>query len=227
VEALRPEVADLVSLSAAIAAGDGAAVARSAESALRAGAAPSAVYEALLQSYLFVGFPRAIEAFFAAGTVLARAGGAPRAGRGQEGGPPRGPGSDPSPDVPSADDLARWRRDGEALCRRVYGANYAKLLETMRGLSPDLARWMLLEGYGKTLSRPGLDAVAREYSVVAMLVVTRMWRQLRSHAIGAIHVGGTRAGVLAAIERCAPFADAATLEEARRIAERPENHASR
>lgn len=215
-EALRPEVAELVSLSAAIAAGDGAEVARSAEGALGAGAAPSAVYETVLQSYLFVGFPRAIEAFFAVGPVLARAGGAPGAGSGSD------PGSEPT-----GADVDRWHRDGERLCRRVYGANYAKLLETMRGLSPDLARWMLLEGYGKTLSRPALDAVAREYAVVAILTVTRMWRQLRSHAIGAVHVGGTRAGVLAAIERCAPFADTSTLEEARRVAALAYDHAAR
>ncbi len=209
-EALRPDAAALVSLSAAIAAGDRAAVTLSAERALAAGATPAEVYEAVLQSYLFVGFPRAIEALFAVEPVLARAGGAP------------GPGPEPV-----ADDLDRWRRDGEALCRRVYGEHYAKLLSTMRRLSPDLARWMILEGYGKTLSRPALDVVLREYAVIAILVVTRMWRQLRSHAIGAVHMGGTRAGVLAAIDCCAAFTGAATLEEARRVAGRAHDHAAR
>jgi len=210
VEALRPDAAALVSLSAAIAAGDGASVTRAAERALASGGTPAAVYEAALQSYLFVGYPRAIEALFALQPVLARMGGVP----------------EPGPE-PAAGDLERWRRDGEALCQRVYGDHYAKLRATMRGLSPDLARWMILEGYGKTLSRPALDAAAREYAVVAILVVTRMWRQLRSHAIGAVHVGGTRAGVLAAVDRCAPFTDAETLEEARRIAGRAHDHAAR
>ncbi len=213
--ALPADVAALVTLSAAVAAGDGAAVAGAARRAVEAGAAPAAVYETILQSYLFVGFPRAIEAFFAARPVLAGAG----AGA-------AGPGTGAAAS-PGADDVARWRRDGEALCRRIYGDHYARLVETMRGLSPDLARSMILEGYGRTLSRPGLDAATREYAVVAILTATRMWRQLRSHALGALHVGGTRAGVLAAIDCCAPFADPPTLEEARRVAAIAHEHAAR
>ncbi len=193
----RPE-AGLVSLSAAIAAGDGQAVATLTEDAFRNGASGEAVYETILQSYLFLGFPRAIEAFFAAGPVLERHGAVPAEADGVE------------PEV--------WRRNGEALCRRVYGRNYEKLVTTMRGLSPDLASWMILEGYGKTLSRPGLDPVAREYCVVAILTTTRMWRQLRSHAIGATQVGGTRARVREAILLCAPMAGREAVEEALRVA---------
>ena len=91
-------------------------------------------------------------------------------------------------------------------------------MDTMRGLSPDLASWMILEGYGKTLSRPALDSPAREYCVVAMLAATRMWRQLRSHSIGAVNVGGTRARVRDAIERCARFAGDEVVREALRVA---------
>jgi alkylhydroperoxidase/carboxymuconolactone decarboxylase family protein YurZ len=54
--------------------------------------------------------------------------------------------------------------------------------------------------------------------VLAILTVTRMWRQLRSHAIGAVNVGGTREGVRAAIARCSPFAEAGAVEEALRVA---------
>ena len=198
VQALAAGSAALVTLSAAIAAADAGAVEREAERALAAGVSPAALYEATLQSYLFVGFPRAIEAFFAVRPVLERAGWAA---------PPAAPA-----------DGERWRRDGDALCRRVYGRNFEKLLATMRGLSPDLAEWMILQGYGMTLSRPGLGAADREYAVVAILTVTRMWRQLRSHVIGAIHVGGTRAGVREAIGLCAPYAGAKTIAEARRVA---------
>jgi 4-carboxymuconolactone decarboxylase len=197
-QALAAGSAALVTLSAAIAGGDGASVSREAERALASGVAPAAIYETTLQSFLFVGFPRAIEAFFAVRPALERAGWKAAA-------------AEPA-------DLARWRRDGEALCRRVYGRNYEKLLETMRGLSPDLAESMLVVGYGMTLSRPGLGAADREYAVVAILTVTRMWRQLRSHAIGAVHVGGTRAGVRAAIQLTAPYASAKTVSEAFRAA---------
>jgi 4-carboxymuconolactone decarboxylase len=195
--ALARADAGLVALSAAIAGGDAGSVAAGAEDAIHGGATPAALYETLLQSYLFVGFPRAIEALFAAGPVLKRhAAAPPAAGR-----------VDPE----------GWAESGEALCRRVYGRNYEKLVETMRGLSPDLASWMILEGYGKTLSRPGLSVTTREYCVVAILTTTRMWRQLRSHAIGAVHVGGTRAGVRESIELCGPVAGAGTVREALRI----------
>jgi 4-carboxymuconolactone decarboxylase len=190
--------AGLVDLSAAIAGGEGDAVAAAVEAAIRSGATPAEVYEAILQSYLFVGFPRAIEAFFAAGPVLVSHGFDPPAAR--------------SPDLPG------WNASGESLCRAVYGRNYEKLLERMTDLSPDLASWMILEGYGKTLSRPALSPVAREYCVVAILTVTRMWRQLRSHAIGAVNVGGTRAGVREAIQRCGAVAGNGTVREALRVA---------
>lgn len=193
---LAPHVAELVSLSAAIAISDPAAVERHARAALAAGADAGALYETVLQSYLFVGFPRAIEAFFAVRSLL----------------------PDAETAWPRAVDTERWRRDGEALCARVYGRNYEKLVGAMRGLSPDLGQWMILEGYGKTLSRPGLDAPAREYAVLAILTVTRMWRQLRSHAIGAVNVGGTRDGVRAAIGRAAPYAGDDAVAEALRTA---------
>jgi 4-carboxymuconolactone decarboxylase len=195
---LRAEEARLVSLSAAIAAGDASAIAAAAQDADDGGAPPEAIYEAILQSYLFVGFPRAIEALFAARPVLSRRGAIPLTAR---------------PANPEAALSA-----GEALCKAVYGKNYVKLMETMRGLSPDLASWMILEGYGKTLSRPGLSAEAREYCIVAILTTTRMWRQLRSHAIGAVNMGGTRSGVREAIALCEPVAGPATVQEALRVA---------
>lgn len=196
-QALSPRQAALVTLSAAIAGSDGPGVEREAERAASAGLEPAALYETVLQAYLFVGFPRAIEAFFAAHAVLERLGATPSA--------------------PPPDDPAVWRSDGDALCRRVYGRNYGRLMETMRKLSPDLAARMIDEGYGKTLSRPGLDTADREYGVIAILTVTRMWRQLRSHALGAVHVGGSRAGVRAAIRLTTPWAGAEAVQEALRV----------
>ena len=66
-------------LSAAIAANDATGVAREAGDAIEGGVSAAAVYETVLQSYLFVGFPRAIEAFFAAKPILLHYGGIPAA----------------------------------------------------------------------------------------------------------------------------------------------------
>ena len=183
-------------VSAAVAAGAPADVAAQARASIEAGVDASALYESVLQSYLFVGFPRAIEALFAVAPILV--GGVP--------------------DRAAPTDPDRWRRDGDSLCRRVYGRNYDKLVETMRGLSPDLADWMILEGYGKTLSRPGLGAVERELCVVAILTATRMWRQLRSHAIGAVNVGAARADVKEAIMLSEPWSGATAVREGLAVA---------
>ena len=191
---LTPEQIALVRLSAAVAVGPPEDVARRAEGAIQSGVSPDRVYEAVLQCYLFVGFPRTIEAFFAVRPVLADRGGIPRL---------------PTPADPDA-----WARDGSALCRRVYGKHYEKLTDVMGRLSPDLASWMIVEGYGKTLSRPALGPVEREYGVVAILTVGRHWRQLRSHAIGAVNVGGSRSGVRDVIALCAPWCGGATVREA-------------
>ncbi len=206
-QALTAAQRALVTLSAAIASADAASVERESGAAVEAGLPPPALYETILQSYLFVGFPRAIEALFAARSTLERTGAIPKNA--------------------APVDTGAWQRDGESLCRRVYGRNYEKLMETMRSLSPDLTSSMILEGYGKTLSRPALGAVDREYAVIAILTVTRMWRQLRSHAIGAVHVGGTRAGVRETIERCAPWAGRDGVAEALGAAGLEADHARR
>ena len=48
---------------------------------------------------------------------------------------------------------------------------------------------MIIEGYGKVLSRPGLDIGIRELSIVAFLIAENRPKQLRSHMQGAINVG--------------------------------------
>src|SRR5258706_9823242 len=70
VQALTSGQAAVVDVSAAIASADAASVERESARAIDASLPPAALYEVLLQSYLFVGFPRAIEALFAARPIL-------------------------------------------------------------------------------------------------------------------------------------------------------------
>jgi 4-carboxymuconolactone decarboxylase len=98
-----------------------------------------------------------------------------------------------------------FERRGERLCRRVYGPEYARLRAFMQGLDPDLDRWMILEGYGKTLARPGLGVVDRELATVAALAALGWSRQQSAHALGARRVGAPAADVARAArlgERC-------------------------
>ncbi len=64
-------------------------------------------------------------------------------------------------------------------------------------LGPELADWILEEGYGRVLSRPVLSIRERELIVVAVLAALRLPLQLESHVRGALRVGATAAEVAA------------------------------
>jgi len=122
--------------------------------------------ELILQTYLFAGFPRALNAMREWRRIQ--------------------PAAVSPVGSSSADD---WRRDGEQTCAAVYGAMYERLRENIRGLHPLLDEWMITEGYGKVLSRPGLDLMRRELCIVAACAAAGQERQLHSHLHGALNVG--------------------------------------
>lgn len=94
--------------------------------------------------------------------------------------------------------VADWRRRGERLSRRVYGGVFPKLLLRVRAMHPDMAVWMVEQGYGRVLSRPGLPARLRELVAVTVLAAGGWQRQLHSHLLGAVRCGAARAEVRAA-----------------------------
>jgi 4-carboxymuconolactone decarboxylase len=67
----------------------------------------------------------------------------------------------------------------------------------MAGFHPELAAWILEDGYGKVLSRPILSIRERELIVVAVLSALRLPKQLESHVRGALRVGATKDEVAA------------------------------
>lgn len=155
----------------------------------------AAVEEALLQSYLFLGFPSAIEAF--------------RRWRTHGVEPPGAARENPSD----------WERRGERVCETVYRGRYEKLRENIARFHPDLDSWMVVEGYGKVLGRPGLGLDVREMLIVAMLVVegAGVKRQLWSHLQGARNAGVADADIEAVMRRAARFAAPENLELAERL----------
>ena len=158
----------LVQLSAAIAASDEATVRYWLTQAAR-DVPPMHVEELLLQSYLFCGFPRALNAAREWRRVSQRT----------------APTSDESDDLLGEE----WRERGEQTCAAVYGAMYDKLRLNVRDLHPALDNWMVVDGYGKVLARPGLDLRRRELCIVAACAAMGQDRQLHSHLRGAINVG--------------------------------------
>jgi 4-carboxymuconolactone decarboxylase len=79
---------------------------------------------------------------------------------------------------------------------------------------------MILEGYGKVLSRPGLDLQRRELCIVAACAATAQDRQLQSHLRGALNVGVSRAVVTAALDSLRDVIPETVLSRAIRLWER-------
>jgi 4-carboxymuconolactone decarboxylase len=159
----------LVRLSAVIAAGDEAALRRSMAYAAQV-TRPEHIEELVLQSYLFCGFPRALNAAREWRRVA----------------PAPAPASDEAENFGLAEE---WRERGELTCAAVYGAMYDRLRLNVRDLHPALDAWMVVEGYGKVLGRPGLDLPRRELCIVAACAATGQDRQLHSHLHGSLNVG--------------------------------------
>jgi 4-carboxymuconolactone decarboxylase len=173
----------LVRLSACIAAGSEESVRGTLNECVAAGVTDGWLEELMLQSYLFAGFPRTLNA----AREWRRMGGrADRSGT-------------PSTDDSSYADLFDWRVRGEETCEAVYGTNYEKLRENIRALHPLLDEWMIVEGYGKVLARPGLDLMRRELCIVAACAASGQDRQLHSHLMGARNAGATGPQVTAAL----------------------------
>jgi 4-carboxymuconolactone decarboxylase len=77
------------------------------------------------------------------------------------------------------------------VCQVVYGEQYAPLRANVAALHPALERWMLEDGYGRVLGRPGLALVVRELCIVALAAGLEAPRQLYAHLRGALHAGAT------------------------------------
>jgi 4-carboxymuconolactone decarboxylase len=174
-EALDVETRTLVRLAGIISAGT--------EPQLREALAQAAgacrtewVEEVVLQSYLFAGFPRALNA----AREWRRISGKPA------------PESDEGENFENA---LQWRAQGEQTCATVYGPFYQRLRHNIRHLHPALDAWMIVDGYGKVLSRPALELRVRELCIVAACAMARQDRQLHSHLHGALHSGASPADV--------------------------------
>ena len=169
-------IGPLTAFAAAMARGRHAAARRSLAAVKRTGIRRAAAEETALMLMLHAGYPAALEG---AGVLLEAWPGTGR--RRDRGGP------------------ADWTRRGERLCARVYGSSYARLRQNVARLHPDLATWMIEQGYGRVLTRPGLSGVARELVAVTVLAAGGWERQLVSHLLGASRMGAAPAEIRRAV----------------------------
>lgn len=126
---------------------------------------PEKLYEVILQSYLFCGFPSTIESLKIYRKYY----------------------SDTK--TPKAEyDFDKFKSSGISNGKLIYKKNYKKLIENMFVLSPDLKEWMLIEGYGKVFGRKGIRLQERELMNVSFLSAHYFEIQLHSHLQGCLNL---------------------------------------
>lgn len=157
--------------SAAITLADDSLMSMAIHAGLRRHVTGAQFYEVVLQSYLFLGFPRMLIAADCLNQVISDLD------------PPR------PPLAVSAEEAREWINRGVGLCKEVYDKNYGLLKDRVESMAPEIFRWMVFEGYGKVLSRPDLGIVEREMAIVACLIMENRPSQLYSHMRGALNVG--------------------------------------
>ena len=155
------------------------------QSAVNLAVDPRDVREVLLQLYLFCGFPTCIQAF----AML------------DEAAPPDWLPSHPAEER-EIESVRLWYERGMRLFQTVYGDVHQKLMHRIQAYHPDLARWMIMEGYGKVLARQVLPAWVRELCIIPVLAVSGHVEPAVSHIRGARRLRVPREWIEAVLDDC-------------------------
>ncbi len=100
----------------------------------------------------------------------------------------------------------RYRRGWEKL-KEVDGEAGERVIESLKDIAPDFARYLIEFPFGDIYSRPGLDLKSREIAVVAALTALgNAAPQLKVHIHGALNVGCTKQEVVEVIMEMAVYA---------------------
>ncbi|MBO9680282.1 MAG: carboxymuconolactone decarboxylase family protein [Acidovorax sp.] len=100
----------------------------------------------------------------------------------------------------------RYER-GLAKLREVDGEAGERVLQSLDGIAPDFARYLIEFPFGDIYSRPGLDLRSREIAVVAALTALgNAAPQLQVHIRGALNVGVSRTEIVETIMQMAVYA---------------------
>ena len=114
----------------------------------------------------------------------------------------------------------RYERGWERL-RELAGEHGERVIDGVRDVAPDLARYVVEFGYGDIYSRPGLDDRTRQLTAVAALTALGGAEpQLEYHIGIALNVGVPADDILETIIHLAPFVGFARTLNAARSARR-------
>ncbi len=134
------------------------------EQLLKNKTASKKIYETLLQTYLFAGFPSALVSLKIFHNTVNKQ------------------------KIYNGFDLKKYLNRGKRNYKIIYADKYESLLKNIRSFSPEMAEWIIIEGYGKVLGRKGLSLKEREVCIVSILSAMKFEDQLYSHIIGAMNV---------------------------------------
>ena len=91
--------------------------------------------------------------------------------------------------------------------REIDGEAGERVMESLKDIAPDLARYTIEFPFGDVYSRPGLDLRAREIATVAALTALgTATPQLKVHIHGALNVGCSRQEIVEIIIQMAVYA---------------------
>ena len=100
----------------------------------------------------------------------------------------------------------RFVRGWEKL-KEIDGEAGERVIESLKDIAPDLARYVIEFPFGDIYSRPGLDLKCREIATVAALTALgNAEPQLKVHIHGALNVGCSRQEVVETIIQMAVYA---------------------
>jgi alkylhydroperoxidase/carboxymuconolactone decarboxylase family protein YurZ len=138
---------------------------------------PELMREAILQTHLFAGYPRCLNALAAFKDACKKAGN-PLSGEIKLREHPL-----------EGDDMALFRKRGKELFDLIYADKADQIDRFAKSNSPDLADWAIVEGYGRVLARSLLSPRQRSLCIVAALIPLDVTPQLKGHVQGALNTG--------------------------------------
>lgn len=96
---------------------------------------------------------------------------------------------------------------GLAKLREIDGEAGKKVIDSLRDIAPDFARYLIEFPFGDIYSRPGLDLRSREIAVIASLTALgNAAPQLKVHIQAALNVGVTKDEIIEVIMQMAVYA---------------------
>ncbi len=100
----------------------------------------------------------------------------------------------------------RYER-GLAKLEEIDGQAGTRVIDSLRDIAPDFARYLIEFPFGDIYARPGLDLRSREIAVVAALTAMgNATPQLKVHIEGALNVGVSRDEIVEVIMQMAVYA---------------------